>query len=293
MIKKTILLTGATGFLGSELLKNLLKEGYEIVLLKRSFSNINRISSELNLCKYYDIDLVPLSNVFIENKIDIVINTATSYGRNEDSIEKIILSNYTFPISLIQLASKYNVGLFINTSSTLSAFTNEYSLTKTHFEDWLKFYKNNICIVNLYLEYFFGPGDDDWKFISMVLNKLAIESNNIDLTAGNQQRNFIYIEDVINAYSTILKKNFEANKIHHFKVATNELYTIKQVAEFCKVISKNNVTKLKFGVLPSRVSEVRVLNEEVEDLINTGWVPVNNLKIGLEKTWNFIKNKKI
>ena len=44
---KTILLTGATGFLGSHLLKTLLKEKIKIIVIKRSYSNIFRISNEL------------------------------------------------------------------------------------------------------------------------------------------------------------------------------------------------------------------------------------------------------
>ena len=45
---KTILLTGATGFLGSHMLKALLnKTQYNIIVLKRSFSNVWRIKNEI------------------------------------------------------------------------------------------------------------------------------------------------------------------------------------------------------------------------------------------------------
>ena len=47
-INKTILITGGTGFLGSSLLKKFLEGGYQIILLKRSFSNTFRINKYLN-----------------------------------------------------------------------------------------------------------------------------------------------------------------------------------------------------------------------------------------------------
>ncbi|MGC8729298.1 MAG: NAD-dependent epimerase/dehydratase family protein, partial [Elusimicrobiales bacterium] len=74
-MKKTILLTGATVFLGSHILKRFYGK-YEIIILKRSFSNTWRISNYLNKVKYYDIDKTDLSIPFKENKIDYVIHTA-------------------------------------------------------------------------------------------------------------------------------------------------------------------------------------------------------------------------
>ena len=68
----TVLLTGATGFLGSHLLRGLLnKTDCNIVILKRSFSNIDRIVefTDVKRIKSYDIDCVDLETVFTENDI--------------------------------------------------------------------------------------------------------------------------------------------------------------------------------------------------------------------------------
>ena len=53
---KTILISGATGFLGSNLLKRLVDQNYKVVILKRSFSNTERIDNYLKKIKSYDID---------------------------------------------------------------------------------------------------------------------------------------------------------------------------------------------------------------------------------------------
>ena len=56
----TILLTGATGFLGSHLLKTLVSKGYKVVVLKRSTSDMWRLKGFEHTFKSYDIDQVPL-----------------------------------------------------------------------------------------------------------------------------------------------------------------------------------------------------------------------------------------
>ena len=55
-----VLLTGATGFLGSHLLKALVSKGYEVVVLKRSTSDMWRLKGFEHTFKSYDIDQVPL-----------------------------------------------------------------------------------------------------------------------------------------------------------------------------------------------------------------------------------------
>lgn len=60
----TVLLTGATGFLGSHLLKTLVNKGYKVVVLKRSTSDMWRLEGFENAFKSYDIDHVPLQTAF-------------------------------------------------------------------------------------------------------------------------------------------------------------------------------------------------------------------------------------
>ena len=81
---KTILLTGATGFIGSHLLEYLVRKGYEIVVLKRSTSDISRISKIINDVHTYDVDKTPIELAFKNHKIEVVMNLATSYGKKNE-----------------------------------------------------------------------------------------------------------------------------------------------------------------------------------------------------------------
>ena len=99
---ETILLTGATGFLGSHLLKALIKKGYQVVILKRSTSNMWRLKGYENAFKSYDIDKIPLRKAFEENKIDIIIHTACVYGRRGESLTEILQTNLMLGVELLE-----------------------------------------------------------------------------------------------------------------------------------------------------------------------------------------------
>ena len=100
-----VLLTGATGFLGSHLLEALLNKGHEVVILKRSSSNIYRIQDKIDSIISYNIDLQPLVLAFKEQEIDVVIHTAGRYGRDGCNISRMIESNVIFGARLLDRKS--------------------------------------------------------------------------------------------------------------------------------------------------------------------------------------------
>lgn len=131
---KTILLTGATGFLGSHLLKYFLSKrgNYNFIVLKRSFSNTERIKDVFNSnsVKFYDIDKIDLNAVFEKNKPEIIIHCATKYGRRteqDNSVYAVLETNLMFPIKLLELSIKYNTQIFINTDSYFNKDNLRYS----------------------------------------------------------------------------------------------------------------------------------------------------------------------
>ena len=71
MHKSVILLTGATGFLGSHLLEVLIGKGHPVVVLKRSTSSLWRIKHLAGKYKSYNIDLVSVESIFNNNNIEI------------------------------------------------------------------------------------------------------------------------------------------------------------------------------------------------------------------------------
>ena len=150
---KTILVTGATGFLGSHLIESLIYQGYSVVILKRSTSNLWRISDLMPLVKSYDVDSVSVDLAFMENRIDCVIHTACHYGRNGDSVATVAETNLSFGLCVLDACLKYGTTTFINTDTLLSKYLNNYTLSKTHFVEWLKQHSDKINVINLNIKH--------------------------------------------------------------------------------------------------------------------------------------------
>ena len=77
-----VIITGATGFLGSTIAKALITGGHRVIALKRSFSDIYRLIDIQSELVFYDIEHLDYVRPFTEHgHIDAVIHTSTCYGR--------------------------------------------------------------------------------------------------------------------------------------------------------------------------------------------------------------------
>lgn len=290
--RKKILITGITGFLGSNLAKALINKGYEVVALKRRSSSLNRIVSILDKVILYDIEDIDYTNFFKSfGKIDVIIHTATSYGRNNETPWEIFDANTGFPLRLLDAASDANVSKFINTDTILDKYLNLYALSKNHLLEWGKFYSmhRKIEFINMRLEHFYGPGDDDSKFTSYVINSCMKNLNSMDLTLGEQKRDFIYVDDVVNAYLTILTREIKGDFwFSEHDVGSGHSVTIREFVEMVRELTGSR-TKLNFGAVKYREGEVMNSMADISSLKSLGWNCDFSLKEGLEKTINSIK----
>lgn len=288
-IKKTILLTGATGFLGSNLLKQILQnKAYKVIVLKRSFSNTFRIDKFSNQVKIYDIDLIDVEKVFLENSIDIILHCATDYGRKKQDILQTIEANLLLPVRLLEYAIKHKVKVFVNTDTVLDKRINSYSLSKQQFKDWLLQSKNLITCINVSLQHFYGPGDDQTKFASFIIHSFLKNTKSIDLTLGEQKRNFVFIDDIISAFLLILKyAQKQKAGFYEFQIGTKANVSIKNLVLLIQKLSGNTLTKLNFGALEYRENEVMNSKTNIKMIQSLGWSPkyslIEGLKITIEK----------
>ena len=287
-MQKKILLTGATGFLGSHLLESFVSQGLDVAVLKRSTSDLWRITHLLEKVIVYDTDKIKLKVIFEEFKPEIIVHTACSYGRKNESIIDIIYSNLIFGLELLEASTKTKVKTFINADSLLPRNINDYSLSKAQFTDWLYMKSTQIQVVNFKIEHMYGVKDDNKKFIPWLIDKMINEDETINLTSGIQKRDFIYISDIVNAFNLVIDKSKTLPSWNEFDLGTNTFTEVKQfvlsIARLLEIkYNKPIIQRLNFGSIPYREDEIMTPKLNNTKLISLGWDYKIEIKEGLEK----------
>jgi nucleoside-diphosphate-sugar epimerase len=287
---ETVLITGINGFLGSHIAKRLANR-YRIIGTEYQTENLFRLEN----CPFKVIQSTgrDIEFLFENEPVEYIIHTATFYGRNKEEILQIADTNLFMPLRLLDLAIKKQVKAFINTDTVLDRFVSAYALTKNQFSDWLYFRKNEIKVINMQLEHFFGPGCSPTNFVSAMIERLQKNEPNIDLTKGEQERDFIYYEDIVDAFEIVLQKNNEISSGDNFQIGSGNHITIKDLMLFLKA-ETGSTSSLNFGAIPYRENELMKSETNIEPLKDLGWIPKYTIKEGLLKTITFNKliNKK-
>jgi CDP-paratose synthetase len=286
MSSKKILVTGGTGFLGSHLVCAMVQHGYAVSVLKRKASDMRRLATVSNRITTYDVEDRPLSRPFEDQSgFDAVIHAATCYGRKGETASKVFHTNTEFPLQLLEASVLMGTKLFLNTDTALPHTLNAYALSKKQFSDWGRHYAKEpgILFLNVVLEHMYGPGDDRSKFTTHVIRSCYQNVPELQLTAGEQQRDFIYISDVIAAFLLLLEKfDVGQNGFQQFTVGSGQPVSIRKFVNLSHSLT-NSTTRLLFGALPYRPNEIMQSSADINAMRALGWIPKVSLQEGISR----------
>ena len=191
--------------------------------------------------------------------LECMINfgTCEEYGNQERQFDEILREEPASPYAILKL--------------TTSRFCNMFS-------GMFKVPIITIRPANLY-----GPGQAKDKFIPYTILK-CLKNDPIDMTFGEQKRNFIFIDDFINAVLLIAQK--ERNLAQIYNIGSEGSVSLRSVVELIKEIL-NSQSVINFGALNYRENEMMAFDVNIQKIRELGWIPEYQMAEGLLRTARF------
>jgi nucleoside-diphosphate-sugar epimerase len=274
---KKIIMTGATGFIGRNLLKSLM-EKYNITVLVQFESDISKLPDEVKSIVYNKNNVSNIDRLFSIDEYDGIIHLASLFlkDHNLNQIPELIESNILLGTQILDIAAQHNVKWFINTGTFWQHYNNEeynpvnlYAATKQAFEDIAKYYieTSKIKFVTLKLNDTFGPNDTRPKIFNL-WDKIAKTGETLDMSPGDQIIDISYIDDIVAAYERLIEI-FENGEIDingkSFALYSDNRLTLKELACLYEKIT-NRELNINWGGRPYREREVMIPWENGEKI---------------------------
>lgn len=290
-----ILITGGTGYIGSNLARKLITLGNNVTLLMRktsSISYLNDIVNKVNII-YYEGNIDELALNLIKYKIEIVYHLASLYitEHKANEVEPLINSNILFGAKVLEAMKIAYVNKLVNTGTSWQHYngaeynpTNLYSATKEAFENIIRYYNEVFSLKSITLEIYdtYGLGDKRGKLLSK-LKELSISGDTLDMSKGEQSVDLVYLDDVVEAFITA-GKALEGNiKNERYGVYSGRKVSIKELVELYQKLSGKEIN-INFGGREYRRREVMSPNYNMRKLVK--WECKTTLEEGLLKFIN-------
>jgi nucleoside-diphosphate-sugar epimerase len=313
-MKKHYLVTGGGGFIGSNIVKMLIKKGNKVSVFdnfqRGKSSRLENISKKIKLYKGDIRDKKLLLKSF--KKIDSVIHLAYVNGTKffYDKPDEIIDIAVRGMLNVIDASLKNKVREFILFSSS-EVYSNP-SIIPTPESIELKIpdlhnprysYGGGKICCELMLRHLcdkqfnrsiiirphnvYGPDMGEEHIIPEITKKALLLKKNQKLKtqgSGNETRSFIYIDDFLDGFQKVLNRG---KHLEIYNIGTNEELKIKQVIKkILKNLNKNN--KLKTGII--RKGSPTRRQPEIKKIKSIGFKQKVSFDKGLLKVLNWYKN---
>lgn len=254
---------GAFGFLGSRL-TSYFESRHTVIGLARKRNNEATINNIIYTTENNWIEKI------VEFEPNIIINTIACYGRHNEPATALIESNILMPIRVLESISSLDA-VFINCGTSLPPNTSLYAYTKQKANELAAAIIDKVCgkYIELKLEHFYGAFDGDNKFTSMVIRR-CLSNQPVKLTSGLQQRDFLYIKDLLTAFDCIINNVNNFPKFHSIEVGSGKAISIREYVETVKNITKSN-SIIEFGVVKERANELMYSCADIAELEKIGW----------------------
>ena len=312
MRNKVALVTGSAGFIGSNLVDDLLKKNFYVIGVdnfrtgKKKFIK-DHIKDKNFIFKKIDLTLKKKLSNISKYKIDIVFHMAANADVSKGHLNPLndLKFNTIMTSNILEFVRKKKIKEFVF-CSTGSVYgetktiptpendkfpiqTSMYGASKLACEGLIQAYSEAYNIKSFIFRfvsilgprYTHGHVVDFYKKLLKNKKKLKILGN------GNQKKSYLHVKDCINAITRVINLKIK-KKINIYNLGLNETITVRESA---KIICSYLKLKPKFifsGGKRGWIGDVPLIKLSTKKIKKTGWVPNNSIKKSIIDTLNYL-----
>lgn len=301
-----LLITGASGFIGSHLARSLVASGLEVHVLRRQDSSWRRLAEIRTRIRAWTADLrdaASIENVcaavgpryvfHLAGTTDVRFVDRTLAGVRE-SVDVNVLGSLNLVLALSRRASvvrlvrvggleEYGRGPAPYVETQRECPISPYSASQVAVTHYLQMLQPVLPFeaVTLRLALTYGPAQSE-RFLVPALIRHCLEGRDFELTSGEQRRDFIYIDDAIDAMRRAAVTDGVGAEV--LNIGSGQGYRIADVARRIVALC-GSTTRLRIGAEAARTTEIQNLvcdSRRAQQLL--GWQPATDLESGLTRT---------
>lgn len=258
-------ITGATSFIGLELISYLLEHHHQVVAVCRPNSKglqsvpagVDIVTSEM--CDYGDLHrYIPQADVFV----NLAWGGTGHDGRNVVDVQN---ENIIYTTAAMFAADRMNCKLFVEAGSQAEygstiepqcedAVCNpfsEYGKAKLRVKEELFKVSEQLKMKYIHLRIFsiFGENDHPWTLVMSAIDKM-LANEKVDLSPCTQNWNFVYVKDAVRMITTLCEKAVENPTFEHevYNIASDDTRQLKDFVERMKVLAQST-SELNYGAM--------------------------------------------
>jgi UDP-glucose 4-epimerase len=294
---QTVLITGAAGFYGQNLLSRLSGSGAHVVSVCRDLSKVSAIAQEQ--CKWVEADLADRAQtdeLFRVTKPSIAFHlTSASLGGTEIANVRASIAGDLMPtLNILESAARSQVGRVvlpcsmeepfpaIDADSELAIPETPYALSKLVCGLYGRFFRHAydlpVVVVRCFLTY--GPHQKPYKLIPYVIRSLQ-RGEAPKLSSGTRLIDWVYVDDLVSALIAAATVPQIPDRV--LEIGTGELRTIREVVTIIRDLMGG--PEPVFGAVAARGHERAARIGPALSLLN--WTPKTSIESGLRRTIQF------
>lgn len=303
-----VLVTGGAGFIGSHLVDRLVQEGHEVVVVDNLSTGKRRnLSRAARFCKL-DIQSSRLERVFRNERPNIVMHLAAQMDVRK-SVEDPVFDaqvNVLGMLNVLQQAVRHGVRKVVFSSSGGAIYGDQeiypapeshatqplspYGISKLCGEQYLSYYQrvSGLQMVSLRYANVYGPRQDpdgEAGVVAIFIQKLLNNEQAIINGNGRQTRDFIYVEDVVEANLAMMGQETQGT----YNVGTGKETSINDLLRI--LIAHTNSTCKEVHGPAKKGEQARSVIDSSKLSQELSWEPRTEITEGLKRTVDYFRER--